>query len=104
MFLHPSEPIRVLLLTDEFFARQASQDLHIAGYCPVVEPNPSLTWKRFSSLEVAMLIIDKGWSGEAGISFCHLLRNKGSRIPILMLLEQESVEERVACLEASADD
>jgi len=99
-----SEPMRILLLTDEVFARQASQDLQIAGYFPIAEKNPTLTWKRFANLEIAMVIIDKIWSGEAGISFCHLLRNQGSRIPILMLLEQETVAERVACLEAAADD
>ena len=102
--LKTSEPIRILLLTDNVFARQASQDLQIAGYFPLVEQDLTLSWKRFSSLEIAMVIIDKVWAGEAGLSFCHLLRNKGSRIPILMLLEQETVEERVACLEASADD
>ncbi|WP_040899292.1 response regulator transcription factor NblR [Xenococcus sp. PCC 7305] len=104
MSLNSSEPMRVLLLTDEMFARHASHDLHIAGYFPIVEKNLALTWKRFSSLKIAMVIIDKIWSAEAGIRFCHLLRNQGSRIPILMLLEQGTVTERVACLEASADD
>ena len=102
--LKTSEPIRILLLTDNVFARQASQGLQIAGYFPLVEQDLTLSWKRFSNLEIAMVIIDKVWSGEAGISFCHMLRNKGCRIPILMLLEQETVEERVACLEAAADD
>lgn len=102
--LKTSEPISILLLTDNVFARRASQDLQIAGYFPLVEQDLTLSWKQFSSLEIAMVIIDKAWAGEAGLSFCRLLRNKGSRIPILMLLEQETVEERVACLEASADD
>ncbi|MGK7896358.1 MAG: response regulator transcription factor NblR [Xenococcus sp. (in: cyanobacteria)] len=102
--LQISEPMRILLLTDDVFARQASHDLQIAGYFPVIEKNLTLSWKRFSNLKIAMVIIDRVWSGEAGISFCHLLRNHGSRIPILMLLEQETVEERIACLEASADD
>lgn len=99
-----TEPMHILLLTDEVFARQAGQDLQIAGYFPIAEKNPTLTWKRFTNLEIAMVIIDKTWSGEEGISFCHLLRNQGSRIPILMLLEQETVTQRVACLEAGADD
>ena len=99
-----NEPMRILLLTDEVFARQASQDLQIAGYFPIAEKNLTLTWKRFTRLEIAMVIIDKVWSGETGISFCHLLRDQGSRIPILMLLEQETVAERVICLEAGADD
>lgn len=102
--LKTSEPMHILLLTDEVFARQASHDLQVAGYFPVVEKNLTLSWKRFSNLEIAMVIIDRIWAGESGISFCHLLRSQGSRIPILMLLEQETVEERVACLEASADD
>ncbi|MDJ0536672.1 MAG: response regulator transcription factor [Xenococcaceae cyanobacterium MO_207.B15] len=95
---------RVLLLTDEVFSRQASQDLQAAGYYPVVEKDAIPNWQKFSIFEPAMVIIDKKWTGKSGIDFCHQLRTSGSRIPVLMLLEEETVEERVACLEAGADD
>ncbi len=95
---------RVLLLTDEEFSRQASHDLQMAGYYPVIEKNPVPNWQKFGIFEPALVIIDKKWTGASGINFCHQLRTRGVRIPILMLLEEETVAERVSCLEAGADD
>ncbi len=93
----------VLLLTDNFFAQQASLDLLAAGYSTVVEKIESLG-QRIASLEPAMIVVDRAWAGELGVKFCRQLRTKGNRIPILMLVEKETVDERVACLEAGADD
>ena len=95
---------RVLLLTDEVFSRQASEDLQVAGYYPVIEKDPVPSWQKFSIFEPAMIILDQKWTGKSGIDFCRQLRVAGSRIPVLMLLETETVAARVACLEAGADD
>lgn len=99
-----TDNFRVLLIAEATFAQQANLDLQQAGYFPVIEPDIALGWQTFVALEPAMVIIDRVFSGELGIKFCHQLRNRGSRVPILMLLEQETVEQRVACLEAGADD
>jgi two-component system, OmpR family, response regulator NblR len=95
---------RVLLIVDDIFAEPAIVDLQQAGYIPVVEPDIALAWQKLLAVDPAMVIIDRLLSGKLGIKFCHQLRNQGSRIPVLMLVEQETVEERVACLEAGADD
>ncbi|MGF1540781.1 MAG: response regulator transcription factor NblR [Pleurocapsa sp.] len=96
---HPS----VLLLTDRLFAQQASIDLQGAGYYPIVE-QAHQNWQTLEELEPVMVVVERSWMGELGISFCRQLRQRGKRIPILMLVETEAVEERVACLEAGADD
>ena len=95
---------RVLLLTDEAFSRQASQDLQAAGYYPVIEKEIIPSWQKFNIFEPAMIIIDKKRSGQSGINFCHQLRSDGIKTPILMLVEEDTVAERTACLEAGADD
>ena len=95
---------RVLLIVEDDFARQASQDLQQAGYFPVLEPNISLGWQKFVSIEPAMVIIDRAFSEEKVIQFCQRVRSKGSRVPILMLVEKETIDVRVACLESGADD
>ncbi len=95
---------RVLLLTDEAFSRQASSDLQAAGYYPVIEKEIIPSWQKFNIFEPAMIIIDKKRSGQSGINFCHQLRKDGVRIPILMLIEEDTVTERTACIEAGADD
>jgi two-component system, OmpR family, response regulator NblR len=99
--IDPNAP--VLLLADRFFAQQASLDLLAAGYSTVIEKMESLG-QKMSLLEPSMIVVDRSWSGESGMKFCRQLRDNGSRIPILMLVDRETVEERVACLEAGADD
>ena len=93
----------ILLLTDRTFARQASLDLQAAGYSTAIE-TVEKGWRQLSELSPAMVVLDKTWAGKSGFNFCHQLRSSGNRIPILMLIDKETVEERVACLEAGADD
>ncbi|VEP18257.1 Response regulator MprA [Hyella patelloides LEGE 07179] len=99
-----TDNFRVLLIVEDTFAQQASLDLQQAGYFPVIEPNIDLGLQKFINIEPAMVILDRVFSGELGIKFCHQLRNMGSRVPVLMLVEEETIEERLACLEAGADD
>lgn len=93
----------ILLLTDNIFAQQASLDLQTAGYIPVVE-NIEQGWKQLSLHQPVMILLDRALTGQLGFNFCRQLRNSQARIPILMLVDRETVEERVACLEAGADD
>lgn len=93
----------ILLLTDSTFARQASLDLQAVGYSPVIE-QAERGWQKLRQLKPVMVLIDRSLPGNSGANFCHQLRNSGDRIPVLMLVEKETVEERVACLEAGADD
>lgn len=93
----------VLLLTDRLFAQQASIDLQGAGYYPIVE-TAHQDWQSMTKLEPVMVVIDPIWTGEIGLDFCRKLREAGVRVPILVLVETETVDERVFCLEAGADD
>ena len=93
----------ILLLTDDIFAQPASLDLKTRGYQPIVE-EANRGWSELSSHHPAMLIIDRSFTGKYGFDLCRQLRQTGARTPILMLVEQETVAERVACIEAGADD
>ncbi|MEL6493739.1 MAG: response regulator transcription factor [Cyanobacteria bacterium J06623_7] len=93
----------ILLLTDNIFARQASEDIKNLGYTPIVE-QAEKGWLELSSHQPAMLIIDRNFTGKHGFDLCRQVRQVGTRIPVLMLVERETVAERVACIEAGADD
>ncbi len=93
----------ILLLTDSTFAQPASRDLQTRGYLAVVE-KAQKGWHKLSTHQPVMIIVDRSFTGQFGFDLCRQLRNCGDRIPILMLVEQETVAERVACLEAGADD
>lgn len=94
----------IWIFTDEIFAQQASLDLRSAGYFSVVGQDVTGQIKLIDDLQPAMIVIDRAWKTEPGWNFCRQLRNSGHRTPILMLVEAETVEERVACLQSGADD
>ena len=93
----------ILLLTDNIYAQQASVDLQSLGYLPIVQQAEN-GWQELSSFQPVMIIIDRALTGKFGHNLCRQLRSTGSRIPVLMLVERETVAERVACLSAGADD
>lgn len=95
--------LSILLLTDDIFAQQASLDLKTLGYLPVVE-TALKGWSELSAYQPVMVIVDRTFTGQSGFDLCRQLRRAGEHVPILMLVEQETVAERVACLEAGADD
>ncbi|WP_319423406.1 response regulator transcription factor NblR [Pleurocapsa sp. FMAR1] len=97
------DPSLILLLTDSTFAQAASQDIQAVGYSVVVE-KVTKGWSKLSQYKPAMVIFDQVFTGQLGLDLCRQLRNAQERIPVLMLVEQETVAERVACLEAGADD
>ena len=94
----------VLILTDDIFAQQASLDLRSAGYVSLIGKDVDQSLINIDELQPAMIVIDQAWKEEPGWNFCRQLRNSGHRTPILMLVDTETVEERVACLESGADD
>ena len=93
----------ILLLTDDKFAQAAEVDFKAAGFFSVLE-KADRGWKELSLYEPVMVIFDRVLTGQSGLDLCRQLRNEGHRLPILMLVESENVADRVACIEAGADD
>jgi two-component system, OmpR family, response regulator NblR len=103
MYLEPN-PYILLIKTDPIISQRTSLDLKDTGYTTIVETDPTKGLDRVLALQPAMIVLDRKASGELGLVFCQKLRLKGDRLPILMLLEEDTVEERIICLEAGADD
>ncbi|HBB30541.1 MAG TPA: DNA-binding response regulator [Cyanobacteria bacterium UBA8803] len=97
-------PCVLLVETDETLAEKLSLDLREAGYHPVVATDAKSGWHQACELQPAMMVIDRALAGESGLSFCTRIRQAGSRVPVLLLMARDTVEDRVACLEAGADD
>ncbi|MGL5035115.1 MAG: response regulator transcription factor NblR, partial [Microcystaceae cyanobacterium] len=97
-------PSIFLVQTDEVLSQKAKLDLQDLGYKPTIIPTIAEVWPELERSQPAMMIFDKKRSGDAGVKLCRKLRQQGYRGTILMIVEQESLEERVACLEAGADD
>jgi OmpR family response regulator NblR len=94
----------LLVKTDETFSESASIDLQEAGYTAVIATDAQKGLLQHNQLQPAMVVVDRTLAGESGIDLCRQIRRSGSRIPVLMLMAAESVDDRVVCLEAGADD
>lgn len=50
------------------------------------------------------MVLDIGLPGVSGLEVCRILRRDGNRVPILMLTARDAVTDRIAGLDAGADD
>ena len=94
----------LIIESDEILAQYVSLDLKESGYHPFVAPNSSLGLHRAMELQPALIVIDRMLAGESGLSLCSNLRKMGNKMPMLLLMARDQVEDRVACLESGADD
>jgi OmpR family response regulator NblR len=101
-----SEPSpRVLLVeTDETLANHVSLDLKESGYETVVAQDSASGLRQAAEAQPALIVVDRMLAGESGLGFCNRLRSQGNRVPVLLMMARDTVDDRVACLEAGADD
>ncbi len=90
--------------TDETLAQRVRLDLNEAGYTPVLAFDASSGFHQACNIQPAMVVVDRALAGESALKLCHKIRNTGSRVPLLLLMARDTVDDRVACLEAGADD
>lgn len=57
-----------------------------------------------ASTDYDVLVLDVGLPHKSGLALCRELRSRGSRVPILLLTARDTVADRVAGLDAGADD
>ena len=95
----------ILLVEDEVkLARFIELELHSEGYRVSVAHDgmAGLTLVRESSPE--LMILDWMLPGLSGIEVCRRLRATGNKVPVILLTARDEVSDRVAGLDAGADD
>lgn len=101
----PSHSTCVLVIeTDEALAQNLSLDLRECGYDPVIAHDVTTGLDRVEERHPALIVVDRMLAGESGLTLCQTLRRAGYRTPVLLLMARDTVEDRIACLEAGADD
>lgn len=103
---YPADGLTYVLLvgTDSHFNQQVTLDLADLGYQAIAVETTDQGQQRLQQMPPAMIIVDYPLLGQKGIEFCRALRTAKFVKPILFLVAQDSVGERVVCLEAGADD
>jgi len=96
---------RVLLVEDEPAMRIALQDaLEAEGYRVLTARDGQAGLERALKEKPALLLLDVMLPGLNGFDLCAQLRRLGNPVPVLMLTAKGALGDRVAGLEAGADD
>lgn len=85
-------------------AGQISEDLQTVGYQPIVARDANQFWHQANQHQPHLMVISRMLGSESGLQLCSQLRSSGNYVPVLMLLVRDAVSDRIACLEAGADD
>lgn len=101
---HSHAPSILLVETDATLAEEISRDLKEAGYNPVVGYDAHEGLELARKYQPALIVIDRMLAGDSGLALCNQLRQAKDVTPVLILMARDRVEDRVACLEAGADD
>jgi two-component system response regulator MprA len=100
----PSSPSRVLVVDDdERLLSALKRGLSLRGFDVRLAQDAGQSLPFIHGGWPNVIILDIMMPGMDGLSFCQLVRQKVS-VPILMLTARDSVPDRVAGLEAGADD
>jgi OmpR family response regulator NblR len=94
----------LVIESDENLANQLTCDLHEAGYEAIVAHDANSGFQYCRDRQPALIVVDRMLTGESGLSLCKNLRNAGMRSSVLVLMARDTIDDRVACLEAGADD
>ena len=97
--------MRILLVEDETkVARAVTQGLQAELYEVIVAATGEDGFFRASREAFDLIILDVMLPGRDGVEILSALRSSGSDVPVLLLTARDAVEDRVAGLDAGADD
>lgn len=99
-----SAPKVLIVETDDILAQQISSDLKESGYEAAIASDVVGGLNQVELLHPSLIVIDRLLAGESGLTLCNQLRTQGIRIPVVLLMARDTVEDRIACLDAGADD
>ena len=96
---------RVLIVDDEPAVRAAlDRALRLDGYDVELAADGHEALDRVAEVRHDAIVLDVAMPGLDGLQVCRRLRDAGDRTPVLMLTARDAVDDRVAGLDAGADD
>jgi two-component system response regulator MprA len=99
--------MRILVVDDERAVRESlRRALTLEGYQVdlAVDGEEALLHLRSGGSRPDAVVLDVLMPGLNGLDVCRTLRRAGDRVPVLMLTARDQVDDRVAGLDAGADD
>jgi two-component system, OmpR family, response regulator MprA len=97
--------MNVLVVDDDFAVRESlDRALRANGFDVMLANDGTEALARIGAAPPDAVVLDVLMPRLDGLAVCRSLRAGGSKVPILMLTAREAVPDRVAGLEAGADD
>ena len=97
--------MRLLVVEDEpAAAALLSKGLREQSYAVDVAPDGRQATRLLAVNDYDVVILDVMLPGVSGIEICRQMRDEGRHVPVLMLTARDGVDDRVAGLDAGADD
>ena len=98
--------MKILVVDDERAVRESlRRALELEGYdIELAADGSEALYRLEGNEEPDAMILDILMPGVDGLEVCRRLRGSGSKLPVLMLTARTEVEDRVAGLDAGADD
>jgi DNA-binding response OmpR family regulator len=95
----------ILLVEDEVkLARFIELELNYEGYQVSVAYDGLTALTAARELNLDLIILDWMLPGLSGLEICRRLRSTGDKVPVILLTAKDEVSDRVAGLDAGADD
>ena len=89
---------------DEPIRRMLERTLAAAGYAVASAPDGGSALAAVERAVPDLIVLDLGLPGVDGLAVCQRIRSLGLALPILVLTARDAVPDRVAGLDAGADD
>ncbi len=100
-----SERPRILVVDDEPAVQQAlSRAFALERYAVAVAADGGEALEVLAGERFDAVVLDVMMPGVSGLEVCRRLRASGDRSPVLMLTARDAIDDRVAGLDAGADD
>ncbi len=100
-----AERARILVAEDDRAAREALvRALQLEGYTVVAASNGAEALEAVRQARPDVLLLDVSMPLVDGLTVCRVLRAEDDRLPVLMLTARTETSDRVAGLDAGADD
>jgi two-component system response regulator MprA len=97
--------VNILVVDDDFAVRESlDRALRANGFDVQLAGDGHEAFKKIDSAPFDAVVLDVLMPGPDGLALCRSLRRNGHAVPILMLTARHAVADRVAGLEAGADD
>lgn len=97
--------MRLLVVDDDRGLREVlRRALVVFGYAVVLAETGAQALSGVAGSVPDGVVLDVGLPDIDGLEVCRLLRREGNRVPVLMLTARDAVSDRIAGLDAGADD